>query len=349
MQTPANPPGSCICMTHRAASVLHTSELTQNTFSNSAARSVQNVWTVAICHGESVRNDVWRDATSENGNPETNQSWPRWCRLQVKLFDASRNISCNPCARETSRFKTATLSPCIYNWNVFRLICSASVTTHPPPPPRGNCSAGSCGFGEKRREERQQTATDLCRSGWRRPWSARPRHAWWTGGPWAPAATRPSPPRRPGRSAPRSGWTVPEERSRRSRSAPEWLRCWSWRQTSGDGASLAYFICTSHIHKYWDNVPFLMLDTTVQLPPGPKNMLPLNKCLCKALTTREQRPTNRWIKHTNCGMLWRSGWRAKREDVLTQPAARETLQSSMFIIESHQIIYGICSLSSHDS
>lgn len=67
MQTLANPPGSYICMTHRAASVLHTSEPTQNTFFNSAARSMQNVLTVAICQEKTV-NDVRRDATCVNGN-----------------------------------------------------------------------------------------------------------------------------------------------------------------------------------------------------------------------------------------------------------------------------------------
>lgn len=61
------PPGSYICMTHRAASVLHASEPTQNTFFNSAARSMQNVLTVAICQGKPV-NEVRRDATSVNGN-----------------------------------------------------------------------------------------------------------------------------------------------------------------------------------------------------------------------------------------------------------------------------------------
>lgn len=66
-QTLANPPGSYICMTHRAASVLHTSEAAQNTFFNSAARSMQNVLTVAICQGKSV-NGVWRDLTCVNEN-----------------------------------------------------------------------------------------------------------------------------------------------------------------------------------------------------------------------------------------------------------------------------------------
>lgn len=71
--------------------------------------------------------------------------------------------------------------------------------------------------------ERRQTATDLCHSGWTQPWSVHPLCAWWRGDPWAPAVTRPAPPRRPGPLAPRWGWNIPEEDSRVKDGQPEML------------------------------------------------------------------------------------------------------------------------------
>lgn len=55
--------------------------------------------------------------------------------------------------------------------------------------------------------------TDLCRSGWRHPWSVHPQCAWWRDDPLGPAVMHPSPPQRPGQSAPHSGWNVPEKHS----------------------------------------------------------------------------------------------------------------------------------------
>lgn len=53
--------------------------------------------------------------------------------------------------------------------------------------------------------------TDLCRSGWRPPWSVHPLCAEWRDDPWAPAVMHPSPPQQP---VSHSGWNVPEEHSR---------------------------------------------------------------------------------------------------------------------------------------
>lgn len=168
-------------------------------------------------------------------------------------------------------FTTATFSLWIYNWNIFpwRVVWLLEQHSPTPPPSCVTCSAGSRGLWGETTEGRQQTATDLCRSGWRQPWSVRPRRAWWTGGPLAPVATHPSPPRRPGRSAPRWGWTVPEEHGRRSRTGQhqwrhqvrlgyilntavvhpsrmvEMVNCDGKHPVTEGG--LSYFMCTSHI------------------------------------------------------------------------------------------------------
>lgn len=147
-----------------------------------------------------------------------NQSWPWHCVLQETLFDVVWNIFCNHYAKETSSFKTATFSLWFYNGNIFSWRLFGFYNNTPPLPTLlRHLLSWKPWLWVETTERWKKTATDLCHSGWRQPWSVRPRHAWWMGGPLAPVATHPSPPQRPGWSAPHWGWTVPEEDNRGSR------------------------------------------------------------------------------------------------------------------------------------
>lgn len=289
MQTLANPPGSYICMTHRAASVLHTSEPTQNTFFNSAARSMQNVLTVAICHGKSVQ---WRSTRCN-----------KWKQVLThrETFLATIVREKLPGSKQQHSHRGSTTE--IFSGLFVRLLWQHSPTRHPLVAPAQLEAAASRRKGQNRGSRLQLTCVALAEDGHGLSahamhgervvlWHLRRRILLPRGARGGQLLAEAEPYLRNAAEGQGRGnisdvtalgrdiyWTplfivvvVVVQPSRMVEMLIVMANIRRRRQP---------VLLYAHVPhpKYWDNVPFLMLDTTVQLPPGPKNMLPLNKCL----------------------------------------------------------------------
>lgn len=152
MQTLANPPGSYICMTHRAASVLHASEPTQNT--SFILQQDQCRMRVNCCH--------LSGKVCQRGSTRCNKCKWKYCTINLGhdvaccrkhfltyrgTFFATVMRKKLPGSQQQHSHSGSTIE------NIPMESCLASRTTLPHSPPSCvTCSAGSRGFEEKRQK-----------------------------------------------------------------------------------------------------------------------------------------------------------------------------------------------------